>query len=154
VIRQRGKTFEVRVYSGLDPLTGKKRFLYGRAATQREAEKLEARLTIQAADGRHGYGRAGWHRDVVTSPCRFGSARRPRPAQWRADRVEVAEDFGEGSEGAALGVGEAVLLAEGADDRLRVAQVRSGHAGEQVVLDLVVEPAECKLEEPVPAHVA
>jgi hypothetical protein len=29
VIRQRGKTFEVHVYAGLDSLTGKKRFIYG-----------------------------------------------------------------------------------------------------------------------------
>jgi hypothetical protein len=53
VIRDRGEYFQVRVYAGLDLLTGKKRFLDGRAPTKPEAEKLEARLT-QAADGRHG----------------------------------------------------------------------------------------------------
>ena len=29
MIRQRGKTFEVHVYAGLDSLIGKKRFIYG-----------------------------------------------------------------------------------------------------------------------------
>jgi hypothetical protein len=52
VIRNRGDYWQVRVYAGLDPLTGKKRFEYGKAPTQRQAEKLEAKLVTQVADGR------------------------------------------------------------------------------------------------------
>jgi hypothetical protein len=36
VIRNRGGYWQVKVYAGLDPLTGKQRFEYDRAKTKRE----------------------------------------------------------------------------------------------------------------------
>lgn len=53
MIRHRGDYWQVRVYRGRDPLTGKPRHVYGRAASEREAKRLEARLTTEVADGRH-----------------------------------------------------------------------------------------------------
>jgi integrase len=53
VIRQRGDGYQVRVYAGLDPLTGKERKVSRTAKTKREAERLERRLMTEAADGRH-----------------------------------------------------------------------------------------------------
>ena len=63
------------------------------------------------------------------------------PAQWRPDVVEVAQDLHVGVDGAALGIGQGVVGAEGAHDGLRATQVRSRHAREEVVLDLVVQSA-------------
>jgi hypothetical protein len=37
VIRNRGGYWQVKVYAGIDPLTGKQRFEYHRAKTKREA---------------------------------------------------------------------------------------------------------------------
>jgi integrase len=48
MIRQRGATWQVRVYAGLDPDTGRKRHLYGTAATKRAARILEGDLERQA----------------------------------------------------------------------------------------------------------
>jgi integrase len=53
MIRNRDGYWQVRVDRGRDPLTGKRRFVYGRAATKKEAERLEARLVTEVADGRH-----------------------------------------------------------------------------------------------------
>jgi hypothetical protein len=44
VIRKREGYWQVKVYAGLDPLTGKQRFEYDRARTKREAERVEAAL--------------------------------------------------------------------------------------------------------------
>jgi hypothetical protein len=44
VIRNRGGYWQVKVYAGLDPLTGKQRFEYDRAKTKREAQRVEAAL--------------------------------------------------------------------------------------------------------------
>src|SRR6266702_3402320 len=70
------------------------------------------------------------------------------------DRVEVAERLHIGSEHRALMVDKAVLQAERPHERTGTAQVRPWHAGEQVMLDLVVEPAEREVHHPAPAHVA
>lgn len=53
MIRNRGDYWQVRVDRGRDPLTGRRRFVYGHATTKREAERLEARLVTEVADGRH-----------------------------------------------------------------------------------------------------
>jgi hypothetical protein len=52
VIRNRGGYWQVKVYAGLDPLTGKQRFEYDRARTKREAERVEAALKTNVAEGR------------------------------------------------------------------------------------------------------
>jgi len=52
VIRNRGGYWQVKVYAGLDPLTGKQRFEYDRAKTKREAGRVEAALKTKVAEGR------------------------------------------------------------------------------------------------------
>jgi integrase len=49
VIRQRGSSWQVRVYAGTDPATGKRKHLYGTAASKRAARILEGDLERQAA---------------------------------------------------------------------------------------------------------
>jgi len=49
MIRQRGNRFQVRVYAGRDPRTGKRRHLYGTAPNRRAAGQLENELNAQAA---------------------------------------------------------------------------------------------------------
>ena len=46
-IRKKGNGWEVRVYVGIDPGTGKKKFACKRAKTEREARRLEAGLRRQ-----------------------------------------------------------------------------------------------------------
>jgi integrase len=53
MIRDRGGYWQVKVYVGLDPLTGKHRFEYDRARTKREAQRVEAALKTKVAEGRH-----------------------------------------------------------------------------------------------------
>ena len=50
VIRNRGGYWQVKVYTGLDPLTGKQRFEYDRAKTKREAVRVEAALKTKVAE--------------------------------------------------------------------------------------------------------
>ena len=50
-IRERAGVYQVRVYVGLDPVTGERVDLAGTAATEREAEKL---LTQFLAERTHG----------------------------------------------------------------------------------------------------
>jgi hypothetical protein len=52
VIGKRSDYWQVKVYAGLDPLTGKERYEYDRARTKREAERVEE------ADGGPPEGRA------------------------------------------------------------------------------------------------
>ena len=52
MIRNRGGYWQVKVYAGLDPLTGKQRFEYDRAKTKREAVRVEAALKTKVAEGR------------------------------------------------------------------------------------------------------
>jgi hypothetical protein len=49
VIRQRGSSWQVRIYAGKDPASGKPRHLYGTAPTKRAARILEGKLERQAA---------------------------------------------------------------------------------------------------------
>jgi integrase len=52
--QQKGrKGYLVEVYAGIDPITGRQRYKTGRAAKRREAERLEARLRTEVAQGRH-----------------------------------------------------------------------------------------------------
>jgi Arm DNA-binding domain/Phage integrase, N-terminal SAM-like domain len=53
VIRKRDGYWQVKVYAGRDPLTGKERYEYDRARTKREAERVEAALKTKVAEGRH-----------------------------------------------------------------------------------------------------
>jgi hypothetical protein len=68
--------------------------------------------------------------------------------------VEVAQGLAVGADQGRLGIGEVVLAAELAHQRLGAAQVRAGHVREQVVLDLVVEAAEEDVDNAAAAHVA
>jgi hypothetical protein len=52
MIRKRSDYWQVRVYAGPDPLTGKERYEYDRARTKREAERVEAALKTKVAEGR------------------------------------------------------------------------------------------------------
>ena len=52
--RERRGGWQVIVYAGLDPLTGTQRQLTGQVdGSFRQAEKLEARLRTEVADGQH-----------------------------------------------------------------------------------------------------
>jgi len=51
VIRNRGGYWQVKVYAGLDPLTGKQRYEYDRAKTKREAERVETGAQDQGGRG-------------------------------------------------------------------------------------------------------
>src|SRR3954463_428149 len=48
-----GAGFQVRVYAGVDPLTGQDHYLYEKAATRTEAEKVGTRLLNQVDEQRH-----------------------------------------------------------------------------------------------------
>jgi integrase len=53
-IRKRRDGFQVLVYAGLDPITGRQRYISRQVnGSRREAERLEARLKTQVADGGH-----------------------------------------------------------------------------------------------------
>jgi integrase len=53
-IRRRRDGFQVLVYAGLDPITGRQRYISRQVnGSRREAERLEARLKTQVADGGH-----------------------------------------------------------------------------------------------------
>ncbi|HEY0639838.1 MAG TPA: site-specific integrase [Pseudonocardiaceae bacterium] len=51
-IRQRGSTYQVRVFSGVDPVTGKKAYLSASAPTEDEAIKLRDRLQRDITDNK------------------------------------------------------------------------------------------------------
>ena len=53
MIKKRGNSWWVVVYTGRDPLTGKKRQKTGTARTRAEARQLEARLIREAGTGQH-----------------------------------------------------------------------------------------------------
>ncbi|HEY2959241.1 MAG TPA: Arm DNA-binding domain-containing protein, partial [Actinomycetota bacterium] len=52
-IRRRRSGWQVIVYAGLDPLTGKQRQITRQVNSYRQAEKVEARLRTEVADGQH-----------------------------------------------------------------------------------------------------
>jgi len=51
-IRQRGRSYQVRVFAGTDPLTGREVFLTGSAQTEREAIRLRDRLRTEMTESR------------------------------------------------------------------------------------------------------
>ncbi|MGQ0843375.1 MAG: site-specific integrase [Sporichthyaceae bacterium] len=51
-IRKRGNSYQVLVFIGLDPLTGKRNYLTGSATDEREAEKIRIQLLAQVDSGR------------------------------------------------------------------------------------------------------
>lgn len=52
-IRQRGGSFQVTVYAGIDPLTGKRMYLTDSASTEAAAKKIVTRLSSQVDEQRH-----------------------------------------------------------------------------------------------------
>jgi hypothetical protein len=57
-IRQRGGSFQITVYAGIDPLTGKRMYLTDSANTEAAAKKLVTRLCSQVDEQRQGRTRA------------------------------------------------------------------------------------------------
>ncbi len=82
------------------------------------------------------------------------------PASWHvglrvaADGVEVPQRLGVGAHQAGLDIGQPVLAAELADERLSAAQVGSGHAWEQMVFDLEVEATKDEVDQRAAEDVA
>ena len=52
-IRPRRGGYQVIVYAGIDPVTGRQRQIARQVKGKREAERLEAKLRAEVADGRH-----------------------------------------------------------------------------------------------------
>jgi integrase len=52
-IRKRGDTYQVRVYAGVDPVTGKPRYVTETARDEKEAERVQRRLLTEVDDQRH-----------------------------------------------------------------------------------------------------
>src|SRR5262245_32188695 len=52
-IERRGGSFRVRVYAGIDPLTGKDFYLKDSTTDEREAERIRARFLTEVAERRH-----------------------------------------------------------------------------------------------------
>ena len=53
MIRRRRNGYQVIVYAGIDPVTGRQRQISRQAKGKREAERLEGRLRAEVAEGRH-----------------------------------------------------------------------------------------------------
>jgi len=53
VIRRRRNGYQVIVYAGIDPVTGRQRQISRQVKGKREAERLEGKLRAEVADGRH-----------------------------------------------------------------------------------------------------
>lgn len=51
-IKRHGQQYEVRVYSGLDPATGKRLYLYGNAPDEKTAKRVLSKLISQVDEGR------------------------------------------------------------------------------------------------------
>src|SRR5918994_6210349 len=51
-IRQRGRSYQVRIFSGKDPLTGAPVYVTGSAQTERDAVRLRDRLRSEVAESR------------------------------------------------------------------------------------------------------
>src|SRR6266487_955648 len=92
-----------------------------------------------------------WREDAALRAERSAGRRcRCRPAHL----VQVPQRLRVRTDQAALRVRQAVLLAELAYHGLGPLQVGPGHAREQVVLDLVVKPAERQVGQPAALDVA
>jgi hypothetical protein len=53
VIRRRRNGYQVIVYAGIDPVTGRQRQISRQVRGKREAERLEGKLRAEVAEGRH-----------------------------------------------------------------------------------------------------
>ncbi|HEY6748832.1 MAG TPA: hypothetical protein VI357_24335 [Mycobacteriales bacterium] len=51
-IRLRGRSYQVRVFSGIDPLTGKEVYVTGSAQTEKDAIRLRDRLRTEVSESR------------------------------------------------------------------------------------------------------
>ena len=80
MIKKRGNSWWVVVYTGRDPLTGKKRQKTGTARTRAEARQLEARLIREAGTGQH---RAAGNKTVAELLDAW--------SEWRPRKGEIAE---------------------------------------------------------------
>ena len=80
MIKKRGNSWWVVVYTGRDPLTGKKRQKTGTAKTRAEARQLEARLIREAGTGQH---RAAGNKTVAELLDAW--------SEWRPRKGEIAE---------------------------------------------------------------
>jgi Arm DNA-binding domain len=80
VIKKRGNSWWVVVYTGRDPLTGKKRQKTGTAKTRAEARQLEARLIREAGTGQH---RAAGNKTVAELLDAW--------SEWRPRKGEIAK---------------------------------------------------------------
>ena len=80
MIKKRGNSWWVVVYTGRDPLTGKKRQKTGTAKTRAEARQLEARLIREAGTGQH---RAAANKTVAELLDAW--------SEWRPRKGEIAE---------------------------------------------------------------
>jgi hypothetical protein len=80
VIKKRGNSWWVVVYTGRDPLTGKKRQKTGTAKTRAEARQLEARLIREAGTGQH---RAAGNKMVAELLDAW--------SEWRPRKGEITE---------------------------------------------------------------
>jgi hypothetical protein len=79
VVKKRGNSWWVVVYTGRDPLTGKKRQKTGTAKTWAEARQLEARLIREAGTGQHRAAgnklEAGWSQAAAGTTLLHGDLR-------------------------------------------------------------------------------
>ena len=80
MIKKRGNSWWVVVYTGRDPLTGKKRQKTGTARTRAEARQLEARLIREAGTGQH---RAAGNKTVAELLDAW--------SEWRPRKGEISE---------------------------------------------------------------
>lgn len=80
MIKKRGYSWWVVVYTGRDPLTGKKRQKTGTARTRAEARQLEAKLIREAGTGQH---RAAGNKTVAELLDAW--------SEWRPRKGEIAE---------------------------------------------------------------
>ena len=80
MIKKRGNSWWVVVYTGRDPLTGKKRQKTGTAKTRAEARQLEARLIREAGTRQH---RAAGNKTVAELLDAW--------SEWRPRKGEIAE---------------------------------------------------------------
>jgi hypothetical protein len=79
-IKKRGNSWWVVVYTGRDPLTGKKRQKTGTAKIRAEARQLEAKLIREAGTGQH---RAAGNKTVAELLDAW--------SEWRPRKGEIAE---------------------------------------------------------------
>jgi Arm DNA-binding domain len=86
VIKKRGNSWWVVVYTGRDPLTGKKRQKTGTAKTRAEARQLEARLIREAGTGQH---RAAGNKLMAVRVA----VHQPSPGSTQATSLDSAPDL-------------------------------------------------------------